>query len=217
VSKQCKKCGVVYEDVAKWFFRRKQGSQGYHSPCLPCRRAKATAYKLAHPELVLRIQSERQAKKSPREIEDDRRRSAERYRNKHGEAMAAGRRFYRENRATLVARCKAYYREHKAEHRARDKAWKMANPEKVMLSGRNASGRTRALQYGVAHDVTAQQLADRVSMFGGRCWMCGAEWQEFDHVIPLSRGGPHIPSNIRPACSPCNRRKWAKRPSEMSA
>jgi len=32
----------------------------------------------------------------------------------------------------------------------------------------------------------------------------------FDHVIPLSKGGPHTYDNIRPAHSWCNMRKGTK-------
>lgn len=32
-------------------------------------------------------------------------------------------------------------------------------------------------------------------------------WLELDHVIPKARGGLFIASNLRAACSPCNRRK----------
>lgn len=38
---------------------------------------------------------------------------------------------------------------------------------------------------------------------------------EADHVIPLSRGGKHIISNIVPSCPKCNNKKRAKLPSEI--
>ncbi len=49
-------------------------------------------------------------------------------------------------------------------------------------------------------------LDDRLSMWPG-CWMCGGEWTDVEHVIPLSRGGSWLPSNLRPACSSCNASK----------
>lgn len=33
---------------------------------------------------------------------------------------------------------------------------------------------------------------------------------EFDHVVPLSRGGPHAADNLTVACRRCNRSKGAK-------
>jgi 5-methylcytosine-specific restriction endonuclease McrA len=38
----------------------------------------------------------------------------------------------------------------------------------------------------------------------------------FDHVAPLSRGGPHSEANLRVACAPCNRRKGNKLPAECT-
>jgi len=46
-----------------------------------------------------------------------------------------------------------------------------------------------------------------VAYYGGRCWMCGAPWEQIDHVKPLRVGGPNWPANLRPACGPCNGRK----------
>ena len=47
------------------------------------------------------------------------------------------------------------------------------------------------------------------------CYICGTQlWEgvnlEFDHVVPLARGGIHCADNVRPACRPCNRRKHSK-------
>ena len=47
-------------------------------------------------------------------------------------------------------------------------------------------------------------------MFAG-CYICGIPFAEvavhLDHVKPLAKGGPHLLSNLRPACELCNLRK----------
>jgi HNH endonuclease len=44
----------------------------------------------------------------------------------------------------------------------------------------------------------------------GRCVDCGSKEQlEFDHIIPLSRGGSNTVRNIELRCEPCNRKKGA--------
>lgn len=54
---------------------------------------------------------------------------------------------------------------------------------------------------------------------GWRCYICGRETPQrllgtqharaptVDHVIPLSKGGPHLRSNLRCACKRCNNEK----------
>lgn len=50
------------------------------------------------------------------------------------------------------------------------------------------------------------------------CWLCHRSVKysdlSFDHVIPLSKGGPHSPENIRVSHWKCNYRKRAKILSE---
>ncbi|GAB4060099.1 hypothetical protein GCM10028775_74260 [Catellatospora paridis] len=40
----------------------------------------------------------------------------------------------------------------------------------------------------------------------GRCAYCHRKTSrpQMDHVVPLARGGRHAPSNVLPACAPCN-------------
>lgn len=46
---------------------------------------------------------------------------------------------------------------------------------------------------------------------GGACIECGAtHYLEFDHVIPLSRGGATSPGNLQVLCRSCNRAKGAR-------
>ncbi len=54
---------------------------------------------------------------------------------------------------------------------------------------------------------------------GRRCVYCGTalglENATLDHVIPLSRGGSHLPGNLVAACQPCNQLKGALLPTEF--
>jgi hypothetical protein len=45
---------------------------------------------------------------------------------------------------------------------------------------------------------------------GGKCVDCGSVYNlEFDHVIPVAKGGSNTARNLRILCEPCNRRKSA--------
>jgi len=58
-----------------------------------------------------------------------------------------------------------------------------------------------------------ESIPDDVKIFvwkrdGGRCVRCGsAKNLEFDHVIPLSKGGSNTARNIQLLCEKCNREK----------
>jgi hypothetical protein len=46
---------------------------------------------------------------------------------------------------------------------------------------------------------------------GGRCVQCGSTTNlEYDHDIPVSRGGSNTERNVRILCRSCNRKKHAK-------
>lgn len=49
----------------------------------------------------------------------------------------------------------------------------------------------------------------RGSIAGERCTYCGEPATTWDHVIPVSKGGPDVPSNLTPVCLRCNTSKGA--------
>lgn len=58
------------------------------------------------------------------------------------------------------------------------------------------------------NDLTARQWHDIKAVYRHCCAYCHKRRRlTMDHVIPLSRGGPHTASNIVPACRTCNSRK----------
>jgi hypothetical protein len=66
-----------------------------------------------------------------------------------------------------------------------------------------ARPRREAIPERVRHEVWRR---DR-----GTCVECGSRGRlEFDHIIPVSRGGANTVRNIELRCEPCNRRKGAR-------
>lgn len=91
--------------------------------------------------------------------------------------------------------------------------WKAANPEIVRESSRRHSGIRRARKRGLPYEVV--DFAAVLAEHGMVCHICGDDIVsdadlEFDHVVPLARGGPHLSANIRPAHAGCNRKKGAR-------
>lgn len=48
----------------------------------------------------------------------------------------------------------------------------------------------------------------------GRCQYCGRPAENVDHVVPRSRGGPHVWENVAAACQRCNAHKKDRTPDE---
>lgn len=105
---------------------------------------------------------------------------------------------------------RAYYHRHRDEIRRKAKQWernwRLANP----LRRRANEAKRRAVKLATATGKVDYTMIIRKN--GMRCHICKEQIEidvlEFDHVIPLSKGGAHIQSNIMPAHQNCNRRKY---------
>lgn len=99
--------------------------------------------------------------------------------------------------------------------------YQKANPDVVALT-RN---RRRTAEH---FEVTRRDLRRLVERYRSQCAYCGislAEWgrefpnsMQWDHIVPLSRGGRHSVGNLAPVCRKCNYSKsnsylavWIKR------
>lgn len=91
---------------------------------------------------------------------------------------------------------------------ARSKAWREANPERQRMHARLGSRRRRAALKGAGiYLITNRDLDRLLARHGGCCAYCQALATEFDHVVPVSRGGHHSIGNLLPVCGTCNRSK----------
>ena len=130
--------------------------------------------------------------------------------------------WYQANRDKILERVKAraiakrdeilayhvrHYEKNSAKIKATVAAYRAKYPEKkAILENRR---RVRKLGNGGSH--TLEELNDKFSKFGNRCFYCGRECKlTIDHDIPLARGGSDSIDNILPACKSCNSKKNTK-------
>jgi len=100
--------------------------------------------------------------------------------------------------------------EWKKEYGRRQFRIKMATDPDYVLYHRQKSKRRKAqMRNSVAIQATGKQIRARFAQFDHRCAYCGAAGDmHIEHVVPISKGGPHSIGNIIPACKDCNMSKF---------
>ena len=208
----CNRCG----DYSAGFYSK--GGGKFRPECKRCTRAHFAGYYRANRTAL--IERQREFRRSNRDkilaydaARDRKRRRASgnaHYASHRIERSAASARRYASNRERILAQRKRRYLVDHDELRRRAKEHRRKNPESVRASEQ----KSRALRANAKGRASAAQIKSRVDFYGGRCAYCGGPYEHLDHVIPLSRGGMHVPSNLRPACAKCNLSKHAKKLSE---
>lgn len=219
MTKLCSKCG---KDLPLSEFNPdRRTALGVGSQCKACNRARMKIYAARADVKARRAEYGRKyrAENRNRLAEKDRRwRAANReniqakrmayYQANREKIIAYIREYNRKNRETINAKARAYYANHRPECLARSVAWRRKNYQKHLESCRKRTALKRAA--GVDR-LTAAQWEAIKEAFKFRCAYCGRKPKRLtqDHVKALMRGGPHISSNVVPACAPCNSKKWA--------
>lgn len=113
-------------------------------------------------------------------------------------------RFHKSNRTLLGLKsdCKQCHSE--MSLRSRD-------PENTRRLRREAEARRRARKAGATGHVSAEDMLAISSAWGAECLRCGtSEDLQWDHVVPLARGGSHCISNLQRLCRSCNEIKQSR-------
>ena len=103
---------------------------------------------------------------------------------------AAGAKWRAANLDIAAARSRRWY----AKNRDKVREWKRQQKHRRRAGLRNAEGSFAAAEFAALGNVCA--------------YCCREGKMTADHIVPLSRGGSNWISNIAPACSSCNGRKW---------
>lgn len=108
-----------------------------------------------------------------------------------------------------------------AAHKVRSDKYRQKDMDKIRAMARQNRARAYAADPQKYIDITAErreklrigevtkaQWKEIIALFRGRCAYCRRKAKlTQDHVVPLSKGGPHLPENVVPACQSCNSRK----------
>lgn len=202
------------------FYRRKGRARPYRF-CRQCQSARSRAYRRVKPDVGAAERARRARAKNPeRSAEKDRvRAQSDRFKEKRRRRAAAQSTYYKEwyanNRERVLALHRAYRNDPtmRATLDARKRAWYAAHPENRR---RERHRRAARLKNATAVPFTSDLLSARMSLWSG-CWVCGKPFttnrvRTVDHVKPLSKGGPDMLANLRPACKSCNSRKGDRWP-----
>lgn len=103
--------------------------------------------------------------------------------------------------------------ENQAKRRAVNKKWYDATyhtKHREKFLARNAKRRALKVQTKI-EDIDFKKILKRAN---GLCGICHKPFDlfgiDFDHIVPLSRGGAHVEANLQATHSSCNRSKGAR-------
>ena len=202
--KRCTNCGL--EKELSEFRKQTRNKDGLHPHCKECSHSAYAKWYANNKDWVKNYQEthkddyRRRAAASRAHNPEQHRARVRRYRERHPERVKARLERWRNgNREHLLA----YAREYAAQHPVR--------------RAQNEATR-RAKRWGAAIGQVDYEAALATS--GLLCYLCHLavepEDVEFDHVLPLSRGGHHATENIGVTHESCNRRKHNKLISELA-
>ena len=186
--KSCSSCKRELE--LSRFYRNRVSRDGLNYSCKDCNTAGTKRWR----------------GKSPTYRADEVRRATARNKANPERTRAASKRFRDANKPRLSEYFAAYQAANRAVYAANQRKWHKANP----LGSASYRHRRRAKEAAALGACSASQLAARVEIFGGRCWICAAQATAIDHVKPLRAGGSNWPANLRPICKSCNSAKGAQ-------
>lgn len=185
MSKPCKRCGGIE--------RYKDGK------CAACVRERQRRYHRNNPE-ARKESSRRYRQTHQKEIKESKRRHYKKTSEKQIEYSRCWAQENPERRKEIEQR---YRQTHPKKQKESQRRWKQAHPERLSA----AKHRRRAYKKGaVSEPYNFNTICNH---YNNQCVACGRSDLPLtvDHIIPFSKGGDDIASNIQPLCQPCNSSK----------
>lgn len=180
-----------------------------------------------------RREKKRRRERHPERVKAEDKRQRERHRETRIAYMAE----YNEKHADRLRPLmrSAYYANHEARlqynatwrqaNPGYDRLWRQQNPDAAKAIIVKKNQKRRAVKKGAAVGQDAKATLARIRSIKSPdvmpCHWCGTDTtkdkRHVDHIIPISRGGPHAADNLCCACPRCNYRKRNKMPEEFRA
>lgn len=229
-TKICTICSIEKPATFEYFYKSKYGKGGIDSRCKECHAIKAKKYYQENQE-KMKEYSREYREENPEKVK----RLMEKYRVENKEKIKSDfNKWYHANREYVLQRSKErrvenpekykqmikdrrgkqsdYSKEYGKANREKLnkklKKWRMENP------GLNAKYRQdrRHRQKDSINIYSVDVWEETLRQFEYKCSYCNKEVDKLtqDHIVPVSKGGGYLRSNIVPACKSCNSSKGNK-------
>jgi len=180
--KRCSRCGN--DKPLEEFHKNKRMADGHARYCKACQKLAAHEHYVRHTEEIKARVAEYRAR-DPEATRERRRQEHIRHAERN---RARARKWAADNRERMLANKRRYRRE-------RPDVWRK----------NNALRRARKKGAAIFGKVDFDAVLARDGLV---CWICGkhidADDLQFDHAVPLSKGGEHSTRNVRVAHQFCN-------------
>lgn len=232
--KTCSKCG---QEKALDQFQRRSRSRSTgarHSHCAKCMAEYKALWFRKNKPRIMKKQAARSAERSAcmklwrlrrkEHIRDYAKRTASHMNEKRREHYAATPRAREMNKRRYASRSegqmlrylvsgRVWRKENKNKLRQLNRAYKVSHRDYFAVA---QAKRKATIASCEINDFTVEQWEAKKKLYDFRCAYCGVRPRILtqDHIVPISKRGPHTDSNVVPACGPCNSSKNAgpKRP-----
>jgi 5-methylcytosine-specific restriction endonuclease McrA len=179
--------------------------------------ARARKYRKENPEIIQPINRRHYLKRREKDIEKCRLEGRMKTRRRRALMRANFPLLWYLDRLTEVERNKEWRKLNRDYVRAYHREY--AKTPRGRAARKTAEHRRQERKRGNGGDVSTQEWLDVLTEFDNRCIYCGVRFSAecpptMDHMIPVSRGGPHEKANIVPACGSCNSKKGTRSSEE---
>jgi 5-methylcytosine-specific restriction endonuclease McrA len=130
--------------------------------------------------------------------------------------LAAWQRAYRKaNPELMCKRDREQYQKHREKALKQKSKWGKTPEGRIKQKAKNQTRRAR--KNSVVSTLTASDFREIRDKAKGRCFYCREKRPlALDHIIPISKSGPHSRDNVVMACRSCNSSKGAKDPIKFA-
>lgn len=218
-SKICSKCKL--EKSILDFGKASKEKSELKSACKICLRKQGRTYTAQQREINKDLINKKQTEYRKNKKKNNSNHYKDEYEKYRSSNLLSAKKYYKKNQLLCIENCAKYRKNNPDKMKQCVQNWRKNNPN-TLKSGhkkwmqlnkdhvRAYNSKRRAQKRNVTFPFTDVELLQRISIFGYKCAYCQGPFEHIDHVKPLSKGGLHCLSNLRPACASCNLSKHNK-------
>lgn len=219
-GKQCISC-LEWKSFTE-YRKRKDSVDGYRNQCRACKRRQDKQYVEANYERLKEnwasyreshreTQREWAKKHYVTHVDQIKEKTRDYWHRNRDSRLTKQGQYYRRNRENILAHNKQYQESRKEFYALYKRQWHQQNKARTAEGRRVIAENYRAKKRGNGGRYTIAQWRAICTHYGSICLCCRQRKPlTADHIVPVSKGGSNMITNLQPLCFPCNRRKHCR-------